>query len=164
MKKHLLILLALTTGLFASCNKNDNGKENKYVFYEPVMTWNAGMSDIRTEMNKMTGWVEDTEMSEENTLVFANKNNEAVQLSYEFVKEKMTEIYISYTECNDKFNQMKDDWAKALNLVWKQDSRLGDDVYLAECKSKKCTVIAQKGNASGIDWMSISFQYTEIFF
>ena len=157
MKKYLLILLALTAGMFVSCNKDDSAQSN-YVFYEPVMTWGIGMSETRSAMSKMTDWVEDTEMSERNTLVFENKKNEAAQISYGFESGYMVECSVSYLECNDKFSQMKDDWAKKLNLVWRETTILGRTVYVAECISKECTVSAQMGNASGFDYMIISFQ------
>lgn len=171
MKKYLLILLSLTAVLAVSCNKTDS--ENKkddpaekyeYVFYEPVLKWNAGMQEIRSEMSKMADWVENTALSTEDELRYSNKKNSAPDITYSFEDEKMTECTITYLLCNDKFDQMKDDWARTLNLTWKQKEIMGYTVYAAGCRSKECNIIAQQGNISGFDYMTINFQYETIFF
>lgn len=171
MKKYLLIILSIAAVLSVSCNKTDS--ENKkdypdekfeYVFFEPVLKWNAGVQEIRSEMSKMEDWVEDTELSGENDLRYSNKKNSAPNVSYSFEKEKMTECSITYLLCNDKFDQMKDDWARTLNLTWQQKEILGHTVYEASCRSKECRIFAQQGDASGFNYMSLNFIYETRFF
>ena len=165
MKKYLLILLTLTVGTLVSCNKNNgdnNGGSNaksEYAFYEPVLKWNAGKSEIRSEMSKMADWFEETELADEKTIQYSNKNNQAVSISYKFESEKMIQCSITYLSCNDMFDQMKDDWAKALNLTWKQ-SAMGANAYEAKCKSKECRLIANLGTF----YMTITIQYEDLFF
>ena len=153
-----------------SCNKNDDPKKDdpevktEYAFYKPIMEWNVGMEKIRSEMNKMADWVEDAGLSDETELGYVNKKNKAPQITYKFETGKMTECSISYLSCNDKFDQMKTDWAKELNLTWKESEILGLTIYRASSEPNNCRVIAQKQNASGFDIMTITFYYEEIFF
>lgn len=161
MKKYLLILLALTAGMFVSCNKDDSAQRN-YVFYEPVMNWNASMSEIRSEMDKKSDWTEDTAQSEENEIIYENKKNRSAQISYEFKGGKMTECSVIYVDCNDSFSQMKEDWAKKLGLTWDGIGVIaGFDTYMSECKSKNCTVQASKGATGNIGIMIMDFTYSK---
>lgn len=94
----------------------------------------------------------------------SENKKDAPDITYSFEDEKMTECTITYLLCNDKFDQKKDDWARTLNLTWKQKEIMGYTVYAASCRSKECNIIAQQGNASGFDYMTIKFQYETIFF
>lgn len=169
MKQRLFILLSLAAALFVSCSKSDKNtalpdETFEYVFYQPIMEWNVDIQKIRSEMSKMTDWVEDTDLTDEETLIYANKKNMAPQMTYFFEKEKMTRCSIMYLSCNDKFNQMKDDWTKELSLTWSQYEFSGITYYEADCRPKKCTIIVMKGSSSGYDYMNIEFRYTKDIF
>lgn len=94
----------------------------------------------------------------------SENKKDAPDITYSFEDEKMAECTVTYLLCSDKFDQMKDDWARALNLMWKQKEIMGYTVYAASCRSKECNIIAQQGNASGFGYMTIRFQYETIFF
>lgn len=142
--------------VFNSCG-NDSDIDplisGSYVFYEPLWDWNMTEADIRTAMKTKTEWFENTDNEQANELVFENKKTRA-EYRFTFEKGKYYECAIFYYGCNDKFNQMKQDWTNKLNLTWK-DTNWG--FIEAQCPEKQCDVTLQNNSASGLDYMIVSF-------
>lgn len=159
MKKYLLsIAVALMAALsFTACSSNNEDEpiiEGKYVFYEPIMKWNSSMADVRSQMKAKSGWQENVEDEDPDQLIYTNASTLA-QIFYSFDKDGLKDCEVMYWECNDKFEQMKSDWAKALNITWKEDSAFGHVFWEAHSAEKQCKLNAQQGHVV-FDYMIVT--------
>lgn len=163
------ILASLMTGFafvlllctFTSCGDDENIPDvtkGKYAFVDPCMKWGIDETELRDQMKGMTDWREESEITVANRIDFVNKKTQA-QISYTFEDNKLVETDVTYFSCNDKFEQMKSDWTKALNLTWTENVIFGHVVYLSTCDERECKVNLQYGSNMGIDYMTASFEY-----
>lgn len=153
---HALIGLALTFCVLTSCSGDDDIITGGYKFFEPCMTWDVSEAEIISFMNSKGGWIEQKDLEDQDELCFVDKETKA-DMRYDFKNGKLEETSVTYFGCPDKFDQMKADWAKALNLTWEEkDSSLGI-YYSAHSDLKKCSIIAQSMSSNGLKYFYITF-------
>lgn len=164
MKKlfYTVIVFTFIAVTFSSC-KPDPIVKTAYEFYEPIMEWKISMDEVRNGMVAMTDWSEDSESESADELKYTNDKTHA-QINYKFKKDQLEEAEVFYVGCNDKFDQLKSDWADVLDITWTQTSYSGFTYYKAKSESKECYVTAYAGSDSGIDHMSVDFVYSGFIF
>lgn len=155
----LLFLVLLT---FTGCGDDKEEivpdiSRGKYAFVDPCMKWGCNEGEVRDYMKALSDWREDPEQTVENRIDFVNKKTQA-EISYTFRENKLVESDITYFSCNDRFEQMKTDWAKKLGLTWEENQAFGHVFYIAFCEDRQCKVNVQKGSNMGIDYMSAIFE------
>ena len=77
-----LMLMAVATMTFWSCEK-DNSIKGSYEYYAPITNWELTPDEVRAEMKKVSGWVEDMDNQGYNEIVYLNNKTNA-DLHYEF--------------------------------------------------------------------------------
>ncbi len=155
----IVFIVAVT---FSSC-KPEPVIKTSYEFYEPVMEWKISMEEVRNRMAAMPNWSEDSESESADELKFSNDKTYA-QIEYKFKKDQLKEAMVLYVGCNDKFDQLKSDWADVLDITWTQTSYSGFTFYQAKSEAKECDATAYSGSDSGVDHMYVNFVYSGFIF
>lgn len=161
MRKHfstLSILLAATLAAisFVSCDfktdPNPDPIEGLYVYIEPCMDWTSDKNQTREyTLSLGNDWEEVTNGVGEDYLIFVN-NTLMVEIDYTFEDDILLESSVLYLT-NKEFDRMKSDWAGKFSLTWEETTVLGATAYKAECSAKQSLMLAQKGSASGYNYM-----------
>ena len=123
-----LMLMAIATMTFWSCEK-DNSIKGSYVYYAPITNWELTPDEVRAEMKKVSGWVEDMDNQGYNEIVYLNNKTNA-DLHYEFTtSQKLKSVSIWYWNCLDKFETMKKDWETAYGVVFEEKTVNGMTIW-----------------------------------
>lgn len=159
MKKFIFsfVCMAIAAIGFSSCTIEDTKPiEGSYQYFVPNMEWGASASKVTFAMGKMSGWKRDKASdSSSDEICFIHKATKA-EMRYRFNKGKLEESSVSYYGCNDKFDQMKSDWAGKWNLVWTEETSSGFTFFVSENVENDIEVIAQRNTSSSLDYMSIT--------
>lgn len=162
MKKilSLAILLMAIVG-FSSCGDDEiipDVKKGKYAFVDPCMKWGISEGELRAYMKGMSEWSESSEQVVDNRIDYVNKKTQA-EISYTFRESKLEESEVTYFNCNDKFQQMKGDWALKLGVIWQMNQAFGHTFYTATCPARKCKANVQENTNAGIAIMTATFEH-----
>lgn len=151
------LIITLTAALaFTSCNKDDFNT-GTYVMYEPITDWGISKSEVRSYMKGMSEWKEDKDSEDAGELTYLNKVSNA-HMRFEFNKSaELNMSSVTYYGNNDKFQQMKDDWGKKLNLEWKENVVEGIHFFSARCEKIASDVIVQYNGTDNFEYMTVSF-------
>lgn len=123
-----LMLMAVATMTFWSCEK-DNSIKGSYEYYAPITNWELTPDEVRAEMKKVSGWVEDMDNQGYNEIVYLNNKTNA-DLHYEFTtSQKLKSASIWYWNCLDKFETMKKDWETAYGVVFEEKTVNGMTIW-----------------------------------
>lgn len=157
--------MAIAVTSVASCNKDDHDNEEattgaQYVFLEPCLDWTFGKDQVKDFMKSFgKDWNLVTEGYNEDEDDIEYENEKTVtQIIYSFESGKLNSVEIFYGT-NKKFDKMKSDWAAKYDLSWTDKEFSGVKYSEAENKAKHCGMIAQKGSASVIDYMMLTFNH-----
>lgn len=152
------------TMLIASNHKDDPTPDFSkaiYMFIEPTLKWDSSMAEVEAFIEEQGGYQKQAKASFDNTIHYLHNASQA-EMTYTFANGKLNSCQICYWNSNAQFDKMREDWAKKLNLTWKQNEEIekmlpGIKYYEANSTEKQCKVTTQQAKNNNTEIMLIAF-------